>query len=110
MDGDVQRQNVQRDLADSVRDPQLMRAALALHRNELAIAEPLLKASLKQNPFNVAAMRMLAELAGRIARYQDAEKLLRRALELAPSFTPARSSRSAARPRVAASFTSRHCR
>ena len=91
MDGDVQRQNVQRDLADSVRDPQLMRAALALHRNELAIAEPLLKASLKQNPFNVAAMRMLAELAGRIARYQDAEKLLRRALELAPAFTPARS-------------------
>ena len=83
--------DAQRDIAGSVRDPQLMQAALALHRNQLAIAEPLLKAHLKQNPFNVAAMRMLAELAGRIARYADAEKLLRRALELAPAFTAARS-------------------
>ena len=68
-----------------------MQAALALHRNQLDIAEPLLRNHLKQNPFNVAAMRMLAELAGRIARYPDAEKLLRRALELAPTFTAARS-------------------
>jgi tetratricopeptide (TPR) repeat protein len=34
---------------------------------------------------------MLAELAGRLGRYRDAEKLLRRALELAPDFTTARS-------------------
>ena len=86
MDNDVQRR-----IRDSVGDPQLMQAALALHRNQLDIAEPLLRNHLKQNPFNVAAMRMLAELAGRIARYPDAEKLLRRALELAPSFTAARS-------------------
>lgn len=33
---------------------------------------------------------MLAELAGRIGRYRDAETLLRRALELAPAFTAAR--------------------
>jgi tetratricopeptide (TPR) repeat protein len=33
---------------------------------------------------------MLAELAGRIGRYPDAEKLLRHALELAPGFRPAR--------------------
>ena len=91
MDGNVQRETIQRSLAASTRDPQLMQAALALHRNQLDIAEPLLRAHLKQNPFNVAAMRMLAELAGRIARYQDAEKLLRRALELAPAFTAARS-------------------
>ncbi len=83
--------DVQREIGDSIRDPQLMQAALALHRNQLDVAEPLLKAHLKQNPFNVAAMRMLAELAGRIARYPDAERLLRRALELAPSFTAARS-------------------
>jgi len=92
---DIQPDDIQRtlteSLADATRDPQLMQAALALHRNELHIAEPLLKAHLKQNPFNVAAMRMLAELAGRIARYPDAEKLLRRALELAPTFTAARS-------------------
>ncbi|WP_422251643.1 sulfotransferase [Sphingorhabdus sp.] len=34
---------------------------------------------------------MLAELAGRIGRYRDSENLLRRALELAPGFTAARS-------------------
>jgi predicted Zn-dependent protease len=33
---------------------------------------------------------MMAELAGRLGRYQDAENLLRRALELAPAFAPAR--------------------
>ena len=83
--------DVQRKIRDSIEDPQLMRAALALHRNQLDVAEPLLRNHLKQDPFNVAAMRMLAELAGRIARYEDAEKLLRRALELAPGFTAARS-------------------
>ena len=83
--------DVQRTLAESVRDPRLMRAALALHRNQLNVAEPLLKACLKENPFDVGAMRMLAELAGRIARYPDAEKLLRRALDIAPAFTAARS-------------------
>jgi tetratricopeptide (TPR) repeat protein len=50
-----------------------------------------LKAQLKADPFDVAAMRMLAELAGRIGRYGDAESLLRRAVELAPAFTAARS-------------------
>ena len=34
--------------------------------------------------------RMLAELAGRIGRYPDAEVLLRHAIELAPGFKPAR--------------------
>ena len=46
---------------------------------------------LKQNPFDVAAIRMLAELAGRIGRLSDAEVLLRRAVELAPNFLTARS-------------------
>ena len=75
----------------ALRDPQLMSAALALYENRLHDAEPLLKAHLKRHPFDVAAIRMLAELAGRIGRYPDAENLLRRALELAPAFMPARS-------------------
>ena len=33
---------------------------------------------------------VLAELAGRIGRYKDAENLLRRAVELSPGFTAAR--------------------
>ena len=36
------------------------------------------------------AIRMLAELAARIGRWRDAEKLLRRAIEIAPGFTAAR--------------------
>lgn len=70
--------------------PRLIEAALALHDNELSVAEPLLRAHLKEDPFDVAAIRMLAELAGRIGRYKDAENLLRRALELSPDFTAAR--------------------
>jgi tetratricopeptide (TPR) repeat protein len=77
-------------IAAGVRDPQLMEAALALHDNRLSDAEPLLRAHLKADPFDVAAMRMLAELAGRIGRYKDAENLLRRALDLAPEFGAAR--------------------
>jgi tetratricopeptide (TPR) repeat protein len=68
----------------------LMQAALALHDNQLHVAEPLLKAYLKQDPFDARAIRMLAELAGRIGRYKEAETLLRRAVELAPGFTAAR--------------------
>jgi tetratricopeptide (TPR) repeat protein len=70
--------------------PRLIDAALALHDNRLGEAEPLLKAHLRDDPFDVTAIRMLAELAGRIGRYQDAEALLRRAIELAPGFTAAR--------------------
>jgi len=70
--------------------PRLIEAALALHDNRLHDAEPLLKAHLRDDPFDVAAIRMLAELAGRIGRYKDAENLLRRAVELSPGFTAAR--------------------
>jgi tetratricopeptide (TPR) repeat protein len=71
-------------------DPRLVRAALAMNDGELHVAEPLLRALLKDDPFDVRAIRLFAELAGRIGRYQDAENLLRRAIELAPQFTPAR--------------------
>lgn len=70
--------------------PELMEAALALHDNRLPEAERGLKTYLKRDPFDARAIRMLAELAGRIGRNRDAETLLRRALELAPGFTAAR--------------------
>lgn len=70
--------------------PHLIDAALALHDNQLSVAEPLLRQHLKADPFDVQAIRMLAELAGRLGRYKDAETLLRRALDLAPGFTAAR--------------------
>lgn len=71
--------------------PRLLEAAVALNQNALHRAEPLLRTHLKEDPFDVFAMRMLAELAGRIGRVRDAETLLRRALEISPHFTAARS-------------------
>ncbi|MDQ0249641.1 tetratricopeptide (TPR) repeat protein [Sphingomonas kyeonggiensis] len=70
--------------------PDLLDAALALHDNRLPEAERGLKAYLKRDPFDARAIRMLAELAGRIGRLKDAENLLRRAVEIAPAFTAAR--------------------
>ena len=71
-------------------NPVLMQAGMALVRNDVSEAEHLLKPLLQRNPTDVAAIRMLAEVAGRIGRYEDAENLLRRALELCPSFAAAR--------------------
>jgi tetratricopeptide (TPR) repeat protein len=45
---------------------------------------------LKRAPTDVAAIRMLAEVAARLGRSEDAERLLERCLELAPSFHAAR--------------------
>ena len=74
----------------SVSDAGLREAAAALTAGRLAIAEPLLRAHLKAHPTDIAAMRMLAELAARLGRYTDAEALLARAIELCPSFDAAR--------------------
>lgn len=60
---------------------------MALNENRLDVAERILKPHLKEDPFDAAAIRMLAELAGRIGRWRDAENLLRRAVELAPGWT-----------------------
>ena len=70
--------------------PRLVEAAAAMHENRLDVAERLLKPHLKEDPFDVRAIRMLAELAARIGRLKDSETLLRRALEIAPNFNPAR--------------------
>ena len=59
---------------------------MALNENRLDVAERILKPHLKEDPFDAAAIRMLAELAGRIGRWRDAENLLRRAVELAPGW------------------------
>ena len=61
-----------------------------MHDDRLDIAERILKPHLKEDPFDVRAIRMLAELAARIGRLKDSEMLLRRAVEIAPGFTPAR--------------------
>jgi predicted Zn-dependent protease len=77
-------------LKSSTQDPRLMSAAAALCENDIPQAESRLRQHLKSYPTDVAAIRMLAEVAGRLGRYEDAETLLIRALELAPSFSAAR--------------------
>ena len=74
----------------STRDPRLLVPAAALCENRIPEAERLLKQHLKQFPTDVAAIRMLAEVAARLGRLADAETLLARCLELAPGFMAAR--------------------
>ena len=87
----------------STRDPRLMAAAAALCENQIPQAEALLRAHLKQFPTDVAAIRMFAEVAARLRRYDDAESLLdalpgavarasRRRATTTPSFCTARTS------------------
>ncbi|MEO7654931.1 MAG: tetratricopeptide repeat protein, partial [Sphingomicrobium sp.] len=68
----------------------LVAAAAALAENQLDVAERILKPFLKSDPFDVRAIRMLAELAARLGRLKDSETLLRRAVEIAPDWTPAK--------------------
>ena len=74
----------------STRDPQLLAAATALCENRIPEAEASLREHLKRAPTDVAAIRMLAEVAVRLGRNEDAENLLARSLELAPGFHAAR--------------------
>ena len=80
----------ERAIAAALRDPRLIDAALALRENRIPDAEQLLRAHLKVDPIDVAAIRMFAEVAARIGRFRDSETLLRRVLELDPDFGAAR--------------------
>ena len=77
-------------LEQSRHDPELMEAAAALAQNRLPDAEAMLRRRLKWQPGDVAAMRMLAELAIRLGRNEEALLLLEATLERAPGFAPAR--------------------
>ncbi len=74
----------------SINDPQLLRAAQVLAENRLPDAEAQLRARLKQAPTDVAALRMLAELAVRVGRNEESLRLFERCLEFAPGFREAR--------------------
>ena len=74
----------------AIHDETMVAAALALAEDRLPDAEAALRQRLREDATDVAAIRMLAEVAGRIGRYGDAEKLLARALDLAPGFGAAR--------------------
>jgi tetratricopeptide (TPR) repeat protein len=83
--------NIARQSIESaLRNPVLVDAALALSEDRLHDAEPLLREHLRHTPTDVAAIRMMAELAARVGRLKDSEALLRRTLDLAPDFGAAR--------------------
>ena len=77
-------------LRHAVADPILLEAGRALVDDDIPHAEALLRDRLRRSPTDVAAIRMLAEVAARIGRYEDAALLLERCLELAPGFHAAR--------------------
>jgi tetratricopeptide (TPR) repeat protein len=79
-----------RHIKAATKDPRLLAPAAALVDNRIPEAEALLRQHLKGHPTDVAALRMLAEVAARLRRYGDAQLLLERCLELAPSFDAAR--------------------
>jgi tetratricopeptide (TPR) repeat protein len=79
-----------RHIKAATKDPRLLAPAAALVDNRIPEAEALLRQHLKDHPTDVAALRMLAEVAARLRRYADAQALLERCLELAPSFDAAR--------------------
>ncbi len=79
-----------RYIKTATKDPKLLEAAAALVENKLPVAETLLRKHLQAHPTDIAALRMLAEIAARLRRYADAATLLEQCLELAPSFDAAR--------------------
>src|SRR5690606_25570940 len=74
----------------STRDPRLKVPADLLRENRTGEAEALLRNQLGKQPNDVCAMCMLADVAQRHARLDDAAALLRRCLDLAPSYRLAR--------------------
>jgi predicted Zn-dependent protease len=77
-------------LRAATKDPKLIEAARALAANKLAVAEHLLRDTIRADPDNIAALRMLAETGARLGRYGDAEAILAQVLALAPGFAMAR--------------------
>ena len=68
----------------------LAEAGVALANNRLGAAESLLRRQLTHSPQDVAAMRMLAQVAAEREDYAQAERLLQECLKLAPGYSQAR--------------------
>jgi tetratricopeptide (TPR) repeat protein len=77
-------------IMESDNDPELVAAGEALIGGDYVAAEQILRNVLHRRPDDVAAIRMIAEIAAEFGALRDAEHLLRRALELAPGFEYAR--------------------
>ncbi len=72
------------------RDPELVKAAMAMNEGQLDEAATILKARLERLPDDPVGTRLLGEVAWRRADMAEAMTLVRRALDLAPGFDLAR--------------------
>jgi len=92
------------ELLASALDPRLQTAARALIDNDIPLAEHMLREHLRETPNDSGALRMLAEVGGRLGRYDDALAMLEHALQIAPGFAAARFNRALRRGQVLAAF------
>ena len=92
VDGDEDSANeaFRQHLLASNEDPNLVRAVDLFRAGKFGRAERLCRDFLKENPTNVTAIRLLAEIGIKVGVYSDAENLLERCLQLAPDFHLAR--------------------
>jgi tetratricopeptide (TPR) repeat protein len=92
IDGDVESSNeaFRRHLRLTCKDPELIHALELFSAGKIGQAEQLARLLLKNEPTNVTAMRLLAEIGMRVGMLRDAQHLLERALDLAPDFFLAR--------------------
>ena len=74
----------------SMLHPDMAAAARALNEGKAGAAERLLRPHLASHPRDPVALRMLAGVARAFGQSEDAVPMLRRALDLAPSYGPAR--------------------
>jgi predicted Zn-dependent protease len=76
----------------STRHPELLDAVKLMREGKLGKAERIVREVVKNNPADVTAIRMLADIGFKVGHLKDAAHLLERCLELAPEFHAARHS------------------
>lgn len=79
-----------RHVAASLRRPQLHEANAAIAKGDRAVAERLIREVLKSSPDDVAANIMLGDLASHLGIYEEAERLVQRAVAAAPGLSIAK--------------------
>ena len=89
-DEDESHKAYEQHLQASTRHPELVEAAGHLRTGKVGKAERLVRGVLRNDPGDVNAIRMLAEIGIRTGHLEDAQNLLQRCLELAPDFHLAR--------------------
>ena len=89
-DDEASREAYEKHFSVSVRHPELIKSIDLLREGKLAKAEQLARDFLKNNPADVSAIRILADVGIKLGQFDDARLLLERCLKLAPDFHLAR--------------------